>query len=267
MQDVLMSYTWNANDYAQHSAGQERWARELIPLLNLQPDDRVLDIGCGDGRVTASIAPLVARGSVLGIDSSTEMIRHAGSSFAGVANLSFEQRDALALGYQNEFTVIFSNAVLHWIRDQRRVVHEIARALRPSGRVLVQCGGQGNGQEVIDSFTRVASQDRWAQYFAQFESSYAFYSDRDYELWLKDAELSIDELRLIPKDMIHADVAAFEGWLRTAWHPYTSRVPESERTEFIESVTRDYTKTTPPDTDGRVHVLMIRLQFRAHKAA
>jgi len=262
-----MSYSWNAKDYSQHSAGQERWARELIPLLDPHPDDRILDIGCGDGRVTAAIAALVPQGSVHGIDSSADMIAHARSTSASIANLTFEQRDALALGYENEFTAIFSNAVLHWIRDQKTVVHQIARALRPSGRVLVQCGGQGNAQGVIDSFTRVASRNRWSNYFAQFQSTYAFYSDLDYAEWLEEAGLAVAELGLIPKDMIHSDVTAFKGWVRTAWHPYTSPVPETDRDEFIDEATREYADAYPPDGQGRFHVTMIRLQFRAHKLA
>jgi trans-aconitate 2-methyltransferase len=262
-----MSYQWNADDYAQHSSGQERWARELIPLLELRPDDRVLDIGCGDGRVTAAIAALVPQGSVLGVDSSADMIAHASQMSCGVANLAFERRDALALGFDRKFTAIFSNAVLHWIRDQECVVNQIARALRPSGRVLVQCGGQGNAQGVIDSFTHVAERPQWSRYFTHFESTYAFYSEREYAHWLKDAGLKIDELRLVPKDMIHATQGAFEGWLRTAWHPYTSGVPEAAQAEFIGEVTREYLQAFPADEAGQLHVTMIRLQFRAHKPA
>jgi trans-aconitate methyltransferase len=262
-----MSYSWNAKDYAQHSSGQERWARELIPLLDLRPDDRVLDVGCGDGRVTAEIARLAPQGSVVGIDSSADMIAHARTAFSSIANLTFEQRDALTLEFDNAFTAIFSNAVLHWIRDQRTVVHRIARALRSSGRALIQCGGRGNAQGVIDSFTSVAARDRWSTHYVQFQSTYAFYSDREYAGWLEEAGLTIDELRLIPKDMIHSDVAAFKGWLRTAWHPYTSHIPESARDEFIDEVTREYVHAYPPDALGQLHVTMIRLQFRAHKPA
>jgi trans-aconitate 2-methyltransferase len=267
MQHASMSYQWNAGDYAQHSAGQERWARELLPLLGLRLDDRVLDIGCGDGRITSVIASLVPNGHVVGIDSSAEMITHATAATRSIPNLTFQQRDALNLDFSEEFTAIFSNAVLHWIRNQARVVEQIARALRPSGRVLVQCGGEGNGQGVIDSFTTVAAKDSWREYFQNFESTYGFYSDRDYGRWLKEAGLIVDDLRLIPKDMVHADVAAFQGWLRTAWHPYTSRVPENARTGFIEEVTRDYLRTFPADTSGNLHVTMIRLQFLAHKPA
>ncbi len=267
MQDGTMNYKWNAGDYAKHSAGQERWARELLPLLELRADDRVLDIGCGDGRITAAIAQQVPDGSVVGIDSSADMVAHAKDLARGTPNLSFEQRDAAQLGFNEQFTAIFSNATLHWIRDQARVVDQIARALRPSGRVLVQCGGQGNGQGAIDSFMRVARRDSWHKSFENFESTYGFYSPSEYEVWLERAGLRTDELRLIPKDMIHADRNAFEGWVRTAWHPYTAPVPESKRARFIQEVTEDYLQSFPADASGQIHVTMIRLQFRAHKPA
>jgi trans-aconitate methyltransferase len=260
-----MNYQWNAGDYAKHSAGQERWARELLPLLELRSDDRVLDIGCGDGRTTAAIAAQVTNGEVVGIDSSADMIAHARDLGRSIPNLSFEQCDAMHLGFNEEFTAVFSNATLHWIRDQARVVDQIARALRSSGRVLVQCGGQGNGQGVIDSFMRIAEREPWRKHFENFASTYGFYSVAEYEVWLEQAGLRIDDLRLIPKDMIHADRAAFEGWVRTAWHPYTTPVPQSRRTRFIEEVTQDYLQSFPADAAGQVHVTMIRLQFRAHK--
>jgi trans-aconitate methyltransferase len=260
-----MSYQWNASDYAQHSTGQERWARELLPLLALRADDHVLDIGCGDGRITASIAELVPQGRVIGIDSSAEMVAHASALSRNIPNVSFEQRDALDLRFTNEFTAIFSNAVLHWIRDQGRVVQEIARALQRGGRVLVQCGGAGNGQGVIDSFMRVASLEPWREYFEGFESSYGFYTDAQYAKWLATADLIADDVRLIPKDMVHANESAFSGWLRTAWHPYTSPVPEHLREQFIVAVNKDYVRTFSPDNDGCIHVAMVRLQFLAHK--
>jgi len=89
-------YRWNAEDYSKHSAGQEQWARELIGQAGLMPDDRVLDVGCGDGRHTAAIASLVPAGTVLGVDLSPDMVRHAADHFpaSSYPNLGFAQRDA-----------------------------------------------------------------------------------------------------------------------------------------------------------------------------
>ena len=144
-------YTWNAEDYAQHSRGQEAWARELLTLLDLRPDDVVLDIGCGDGRTTVSIAKSVPHGRVVGVDLSAEMVAHAIAQHCRppVHNLRFEQADAAALTFESEFSVVFSNAVLHWVQDQRSAVQGIARALRPAGRFVAQFGGYGNVAEVM----------------------------------------------------------------------------------------------------------------------
>src|SRR5512133_3316891 len=134
---------WNPSDYAQHSSAQQIWARELIAKLHLAGHERVLDIGCGDGKVTAEIASAVPRGSVVGIDNSTDMIGYAKAAYEA-GNLRFQVADAAALPFQAEFDVIFSNACLHWIYDHKPVLAGIRRSLAPGGRVLLQMGGKGN---------------------------------------------------------------------------------------------------------------------------
>jgi trans-aconitate 2-methyltransferase len=261
------SYQWNAADYARHSAGQEQWARELIGRAGLVPDDRVLDIGCGDGRITAAIAKLVPDGAVLGIDLSADMVQHAIGHFPArdYPNLGFEQADARALPFDGGFTFVFSNAVLHWIRDQRPVVAGIARALAPGGRCLLQMGGRGNAADVIRVFDSVSGEPAWRHWYEGFESSYGFHGDDDYRGWLADAGLVADHVALIEKDMVHADRDAFIGWLRTAWHPYTSPVPEAVRPALIEIVADRYLEAHPRDAEGRVHVMAIRLQVEARR--
>jgi trans-aconitate 2-methyltransferase len=262
-------YQWDAADYARHSAGQEQWARELLGRAALAPDERVLDLGCGDGRITAAIARLVPEGSVLGIDLSADMVRHAAGHFPAreYPNLGFEQADARALPFDRAFTFIFSSAVLHWIRDHRPVVAGIARALAPGGRCLLQMGGRGNGAEAVRAFDDVCRDPTWQPWYEGFESTYGFHGDDDYRLWLREAGLTADRVELIEKDMVHADREAFLGWLRTAWHPYTSPVPADRRAALIDAVVDRYLDQHPPDAEGRVHVLMIRLQVEAHRAA
>ena len=143
-------YTWNPQDYAQHSRSQEAWARELLTQIELKPDDVVLDIGCGDGRTTAAIASSVPTGRVVGVDLSANMVAHATTQHCRppTNNLQYLQADAAALPFTAEFSVVFSNATLHWVPDQRAAVRGIARALRPAGRFIAQMGGQGNVAEV-----------------------------------------------------------------------------------------------------------------------
>ena len=87
---------WNAADYAANSTVQQTWARELITKLNLRGDEHVLDIGCGDGKVTAEIARALPRGSVTGADASPQMIEFAKKTFPASAfpNMRFRVMDA-----------------------------------------------------------------------------------------------------------------------------------------------------------------------------
>jgi trans-aconitate 2-methyltransferase len=261
-------YQWNASDYARHSAGQEEWARELLAGAALVPDDRVLDVGCGDGRITAGIARLVPEGRVVGVDLSADMVRHAAEHFppCEYPNLSFRQANASALTFDRDFTLVFSNAALHWIRHHRPIVAGIARALVPGGRCILQMGGRGNAATVIRAFDAVQRLPAWRDWFDGFESSYGFHGDDDYRLWLNEAGLVPDRVALIEKDMVHADREAFVGWLRTAWHPYTSSVPADRRAALVDAVVDRYLDERPPDADGRVHVKMIRLQVEARRA-
>jgi trans-aconitate 2-methyltransferase len=254
-------YSWNAADYAQHSAGQARWAAELLEQLALAPDAVVLDVGCGDGRTTAAIADRVPRGRVVGVDLSASMVEHARREHVpGRRNLTFVRADMCALPFAPGFTVAFSNAVLHWVRDHPTVLAGIARALLPGGRVLMQMGGRGNAVAVTRALERVTTRAPWRPYFEGFVSTYGFFGPAEYEGWMPAAGFVETRARLVEKLMVHADRAAFLGWLRTAWHPYTACLPASLKDAFLDEVVREYLEGHPPDGDGRVTNTMIRLQ-------
>ncbi|MDF1534055.1 MAG: methyltransferase domain-containing protein [Methanosarcinaceae archaeon] len=108
-------YKWDAQDYSKSSSEQQKWAHELILKLALKGNERVLDIGCGDGKITAQIARRVPDGCVMGIDLFEEMINFATSNFPPdrYPNFSFEIRDASNLNFDHELDVVFSNAALH----------------------------------------------------------------------------------------------------------------------------------------------------------
>ncbi|WP_457569446.1 class I SAM-dependent methyltransferase, partial [Desulfurobacterium sp.] len=133
------NYFWNADDYAKNSPFQKKWARELIEKLSLKGNERVLDIGCGDGKVTFEIAQRVPDGYVVGIDSSEEMIKLASKMFppSKYPNLSFKLLDVREMDFFEEFDVIFSNAALHWVIDHKPVLKKMFRALKCGGRAVV----------------------------------------------------------------------------------------------------------------------------------
>lgn len=262
------TYQWDPADYARNSQGQERWARELMALAAFKPGENVMDLGCGDGRMTAEIARMVSSGPVLGVDRSAEMIQFARQQFPSsrFPNLSFRQIDARNLSFDGEFEVVFSSAVLHWVRDHQPVLAGIARSLKPGGRCILQMGGKGNTQDVINAFNQCLNLPRWQKALVGFEFPYNFYDAREYREWVEKVGLVPDSVELLEKDMVHPDREAFRGWLRTAWQPFHASIPDHERSEFLEVVTDCFIKANPSDKNG-IHAKAVRLQAVAHKPA
>ena len=255
---------WNAEDYAEHSAGQEEWARQLIDKIALHGHESILDLGCGDGKISAHLASLVS-GSVVGIDSSASMISLARRRFssAGHANLRFVQMDATDLRLSGEFDVAFSNAVLHWIEDHVAVLTGVRAALRPGGKLLFQMGGHGNAAGVFRVMQQVLRRPRWSRYYAGFTSPYHLYKPEDYARWLPECGFRSTRAELMAKDMQHPGLEAFTGWLRTTWFPYIDRSPAELQEELLTELVGEYTATHPPDSAGKVHVDMVRLEAEA----
>ncbi len=266
---VIVSKTvrWNAADYAANSTVQQTWARELIAKLDLRGDENILDVGCGDGKVTAEIARAVPRGSVGGIDASPQMIAFAKKAFPvkKFQNLKFQVMDARKLKFTRPFDVIFSNAALHWVDDHEKILRGAALVLKSGGRLVVSCGGKGNAHDVFVALRPEMRLKRWREFFRQMPTPYFFYAPNDYENWLPKFGFKIQKLKLAPKDATYAGAEGFATWLRTTWIPYVQRVSENLREEFIAAVTQRYVAKHPPDADGKVHVKMVRLEIDAVK--
>jgi len=261
------SYQWNAQQYAQYSSAQYLWALELIEKLKLQGNESVLDIGCGDGKVTAAIVDRLPRGNVVGIDSSVEMINLAKQIYADHqrSRLLFHNLDVRELGYKNRFDVVFSNAALHWIKNHPPILLRIQQAMKKSGRLLFQMGGRDNAAQVVEILDTLIN-GKWAAYFSEFSFPYGFHGPEAYSKWLVDAGLQPVRVDLIEKDMLHKGEDGLSGWIRSTWMPYVERVPVNLRESFIENIVEDYLMAHPPDSEGVVHVLMKRLEVEAVKS-
>jgi trans-aconitate 2-methyltransferase len=193
---------WNPADYAANSVVQQTWARELIAKLNLHGDEHILDVGCGDGKVTAEIARALPRGSVTGADASPQMIEFAKKTFTTgeFPNLRFRVMDARKIKFDRRFDLVFSNAALHWVDDHQAILRGAAAVLKPGGRLVVSCGGKGNAQDVFVALRPEMRLKRWREFFKKMPVPYFFYAPGDYEKWLPKFGFKINQLRLAPKD-------------------------------------------------------------------
>jgi trans-aconitate methyltransferase len=140
---------WNAGLYDEKHSFVWKLAAGLLEMLEAKSGERVLDLGCGTGHLTAQIAETGAH--VVGIDKSGEMIRQARQKYP---SLQFEVMDACEIVFPKPFDAVFSNATLHWIKEPERVITGIARALRPGGRFVAEFGGKGNVSELMAAIER-----------------------------------------------------------------------------------------------------------------
>ncbi len=148
---------WHASAYSKEASLQKELAEKQLAQLKLNGDERVLDVGCGDGKITAEIAARVSKGSVLGVDPSSEMIAFAQNHFAPpkFANLKFQVADVRQLStltpalsqrereksYQFDLVVSFN--ALHWVPEQAQALNSIRASLKPTGRAVLRFVPQG----------------------------------------------------------------------------------------------------------------------------
>jgi trans-aconitate methyltransferase len=132
----ITEQSWNASHYDRAGAFVPKLAAGLIELFAPKPGERVLDLGCGTGDLTAQIAE---RGALVsGLDASSEMVKEAQRKYP---SLSFSLADGQELAFEGEFDAVFSNAALHWMPRADAVAEGVARALRSGGRFVAEFGG------------------------------------------------------------------------------------------------------------------------------
>ena len=164
-----MAFEFDGKRYQQASSHQKEWGLRLIQELNVGGDEEILDLGCGDGGLTARLAGLVPRGRVLGIDASAGMIAAAREHQASAANLAFSLADITELDFDSEFDIVFSNATLHWVKDHEPALRNLYRSLKPGGVLRVNFAADGNCSRFFKAIRQAMLQPSFAQYFSHFD--------------------------------------------------------------------------------------------------
>jgi trans-aconitate methyltransferase len=151
---------WDAARYQTRHSYVFAYGEDLIGLLDPRAGERILDLGCGSGQLTAKIAERGAQ--VTGLDRSEEMIAEARRNFP---SLAFELADAANFAVDAPFDAVFSNAALHWVKDADGAAASVAHALRPGGRFVLEMGGKGNTEAVMEAVREVAGPVETPWYF------------------------------------------------------------------------------------------------------
>jgi len=242
---------WNAAEYYRRSSLQEAMAQEVLALLDLKGSERILDVGCGDGKITAEIATRAPRSSVVGVDPSRDMISFAESHFGPATrpNLRFEVADARCLPFQDEFDLVVSFNALHWIPEQDTALTSIHSALIAGGRAqlrLVAAGARKSLENVVEETRRTS---KWSVYFRGFRDPYLHLTSDEYAAMAERNGFRVVRIDTRDHAWDFGSRAAFSAFSAVGCVEWTRRLPEAERPEFINDVLERY-RTVAADGSG-----------------
>jgi len=241
--------TWKSETYLQHAAFVPGLGAAVLELLAPRPGERILDVGCGEGTLTQQI---VERGAaVVGIDSSQDMV-----DAARARGLDARLGNAEALAFESEFDAVFSNAALHWIRDQDAALDGIARALRHGGRFVAEFGGQGNVAAIEAAINVVLARRQ-----LQSQERRYYPSDGEYRARLTAHGFAVQQISLIPRPTPLP--TGIRGWLGIFERATLDRLGAGS-----ESAVDEIEELLRPSLchQGRWTADYVRLRFSATKA-
>jgi trans-aconitate 2-methyltransferase len=229
---------WDAAAYRRISALQRWVAEKSLAGLRLDGSERALDVGCGDGSITAQLAGRLPRGSVVGVDASQQMIALATKSFPPAAhpNLRFQVADAAQLPFADAFDLIVSFNCLHWVRDQAAALRGLRNALAPTGRAhlrFVPAGARRSLEDVIEDTRRSPA---WSAYFPDYRAPYVHLTRAECARMARDAGLHVERFDVEEDTWDFRSRDAFVCFAEATFVEWTRLIPPAQHAAFIGDV-------------------------------
>ena len=250
----LSKQHWSAERYAATAHFVPAFGAPVVELLDPQPGERILDLGCGDGVLTEKIGAIGA--TVVAVDAAPDMV-----AAAKARGLDARVIPGQSLAFEGEFDAVFSNAALHWMRPQEAVLDGVRRALKPGGRFVAEMGGHNNTAAVLTAVRAVLAR-RGIE--ALSLSPWYFPSAAAYQKKLEAAGFAVEEIAIIPRPT--PIDAGLDAWLEAFAEDFLNPLPSDDRRaarqeicELLQPILRDETGLWIAD--------YVRLRFRARLPA
>jgi trans-aconitate 2-methyltransferase len=229
---------WNAELYRERSSLQQTMATEVLQALEVTGSERVLDVGCGDGRITSEIAHRLPEGYVVGVDASSNMIDLASRKTG--PNLRFEVADARSLPFNHEFDLVVSFNALHWIREQDLALSSIHKSLKPDGTAHLRLVPMGARKSIETVLEETRTSPAWSEYFCEFRDPYLRLTEEEYCSVAQKSGFGIERVQTESKAWDFGTRAEFFAFSSVTMVEWTRQLPESLRPRFIGDVLDRY---------------------------
>ncbi|MDI6794228.1 MAG: methyltransferase domain-containing protein [bacterium] len=258
-----MIHEFDGKKYEKASTHQREWGAKLIAELGLRGTESVLDLGCGDGGLTTQIAELVPQGKVVGIDASQGMIDAARPKKR--RNLSFRRADINDLDFVERFDIVFSNATLHWVKDHKRLLQNVYRALRAGGRLRFNFAGTGNCSNFFNVIREAIAQEQFSSAFATFEWPWYMPPVDEYSTLAESSGLHNVRVWNENADRYFPDEESMIRWIdQPSLVPFLTHVANRNKEAFRDFVIRRMIEETKQE-DSRCFETFRRINVSASK--
>lgn len=261
MENKQAPLAWNAEQYKNNSSPQQLAAIAILDLVSFNDCKDVLDIGCGDGKITRYIAQEKAPHAVtLGIDLSKAMITCAQKTHGFVKNLNFEQVDITEFNSQQKYDLITAFSSLAWVKDQQKAFKNISHALKPSGKLVILDAHQDSAY--LRARFGLFTDEKWKNYFVDYEIPYKAFTESTMEALLNNAGLKSVKMQKMNRLIIFPTREKIIETLR-AIPAQLDRIPQERHDEFLNDILIAYTKEAPQKDDGSFELLFAPLMVIA----
>jgi trans-aconitate 2-methyltransferase len=227
---------WDAQTYDEVSDPQFEWGMEVLERLELRGDETVVDAGAGSGRVTEQLLERLPEGRVIAVDGSKAMIEKAKERLGDRAD--YLVSDLVELELPEPVDIVFSTATFHWIGDHDRLFRQIRRVLRPGGRLVAQCGGEGNVAALGRVIRAVSALPEYAPHLTSARAIWHFASPGETDRRLDAAGFTGVRCWLQPKPVQPSRPLEFVSTVTLG--PILDQLPEEKRKPFAEAVLAEH---------------------------
>jgi trans-aconitate methyltransferase len=254
-------HRWEAEDYHLNSSIQMKAALSLLDELHLRGNEMILDVGCGDGKITAEIASRVKNGSAVGIDLSPEMIRFAQERFPSRtnSNLTFLAQNAEQLSVRGPFDVIFSSFALQWVANFEVFMNGVRKIVKPNGS-LAWTIPLGISEALEDAIQDVSNSISWKSYFAQFSPGWHFREIEEYQKFVEAYRFQLRHFQVVSMKTKFSSRKSFEQYVKP-WMTYLKPLPDHLKNLFFQDLIGKYLIKEPASTDGAISFEFQRLDL------